>query len=305
MTPATTPGSPLPAPPSRPVWLLGFLVGSVAAQLVVVSIGLPFWRLGDDARRAHPSAELLASSGGFGQLLGLLGFGAMLLTWVWSVRKLLQRLPDSPPSRPFLAVHIAAGLLAPLFVLEHAGFRFGGLPGVAAAGLLAVTASGVVGRWVYRRLPARVEVVRGDATFGAELLLRSSVGMDPDTPGAPSAAVVEAVDALTSVPFASVNLLGLPAREAALRRARRQTDFALDDAPGPGRVRIAIAAELDSALRARREFHRLEAFRRLLRWWHIVHVALAHAVFVIAALHVGIALRYSGTWARLQMLVGG
>ncbi len=90
---------------------------------------------------------------GFGYFLGIAG-GLMLLSLLlYPFRKRQRWTQFAGPLRHWFRVHMVFGILAPLTILFHTGFRVGSLnAAVALSSMLLVGASGVVGRFVYRRI---------------------------------------------------------------------------------------------------------------------------------------------------------
>lgn len=274
-------------------------------QAALLAWGWGYWRLPHLLRLDHPLRPLLGPAGGVGQLLGIAGYLLMAATLLYSVRKWLgvrRRLPSTELS---LWGHVVAGGLAPVFILEHCGLRFDGLPGVAAAGLLLVSLGGVLGRFGYGQLARVAEVERAKGALSRSLLLRASVGVDPEVPDAPDPAVVAALGAMRHLPLEATFIARLRVALFGAGTTRARVRSALADARVPARVRQAIEEELTATLTARVTWNRAEVLRRLGRWWRITHVALAHATLVLATMHAGLALTYSGTLGKLRALVGG
>ncbi|MCO4769610.1 MAG: hypothetical protein KDA24_06220 [Deltaproteobacteria bacterium] len=288
-----------------PTWATAAVGAVVTVQLAVGVWGWSYWRLDPATRGTHANAELLEPAGGVGQLLGMAGLLLILVSLLYSLRKLLPLDWALPPPASLLWLHAAAGTLGPVFVLQHCGGRFEGLPGVAAVALLLVTGGGLLGRFFYGRLPARAAMERDRSQLPTSLLLRASVGALPERPKAPDPAVVDAVGHLQRMPVGTASMLALPWYEMKTRRVEQAVVHSLAEARVPGRVRTVIQEELFEAIRARRGFVRAESVRRTLRWWRITHVALSHAMVVLALLHAGLAITYSGTVGRILGLFGG
>jgi hypothetical protein len=106
------------------------------------------------------SAGLLpASSGLLGHGIGVLGFVLMLMTeTLYTLRK---RAKSARWGRvaAWLRFHVFTGLVGSYMVLLHPAMRFRGLAGVLAVLTVVVAASGIVGRYVYTRVPRTVSVV--------------------------------------------------------------------------------------------------------------------------------------------------
>ena len=97
------------------------------------------------------------ASGLVGHGIGILGFILILMTEIlYSIRK---RLTDVKWGRmaSWLRFHIFTGLVGPYMVLLHTSMRFGRLAGVAMLMTVVVVVSGVVGRYLYTRVPRTVE----------------------------------------------------------------------------------------------------------------------------------------------------
>jgi hypothetical protein len=280
----------------------GGIVVLVALQGALLAWGLPYWRLDDAGRAEHPLNDVLHSGEAVGQMLGLAALACVVVLMTWSVRKLLVG-ASVGPTRLWLWVHVLAGSLAPILVLQHCGLRFEGMPGLAAMGLLFVFASGLLGRFLYLRLPDRAERCRRDAALPTAVVLRASAGTDSARPGAPNPAVTSAVAAVVGFPVGTCSALSLPVWEVRGWKASRSLRAALADGTIPEQIRAPIEFELRRALTARRSLRRWEAARRLLRRWRILHLSVSHATLVLIALHAGIALTWSGTFRRIRIFL--
>jgi hypothetical protein len=110
--------------------------------------------------------------------------------------------------------------------------------------------------------------------------------------GAPFEALVEQVEALSPGPGTGLDAL-LGGRRAE-RRYRRAWRDAIAQLPAGQRE---YASKLSSLLNARRTLLRQAAAlahgRRLMAWWHAMHVPLAVALFFSAIVHIVAALYFS------------
>jgi hypothetical protein len=89
----------------------------------------------------------------FGHTLGILGFVLMLMTEVlYSLRK-RSRFTTWGKMSNWLQFHIFTGLVGPFMVFLHTSWKFNGLAGVVTLMTLVVMLSGVIGRYIYTRIP--------------------------------------------------------------------------------------------------------------------------------------------------------
>jgi len=93
------------------------------------------------------------SGSALGYDLGLAGGIALLVVFLYPLRKRMRLLRGWGASKGWFALHMAFGIAAPLLILAHSRFHVGSLnAGVALASMLLVAASGIVGRFIYVRI---------------------------------------------------------------------------------------------------------------------------------------------------------
>jgi hypothetical protein len=117
---------------------------ALAAIVVVTAIYLAAYYWG---------GAIPAASGFVGHSIGVIGFLLMLATeTLYSVRK---RLADARwgSMASWLRLHIVMGLVGPYMVLLHTSWKFNGLAGLLTLVTFVVVTSGVVGRYLYTRMP--------------------------------------------------------------------------------------------------------------------------------------------------------
>jgi hypothetical protein len=236
----------------------------------------------------------LQPSGLQGHGIGIVGFGLMLVTEaLYSWRK-AQRRARWGRTRVWLSAHVFTGIVGPYMVFLHTGFRFAGLAGLVFWMTLVVVCSGFVGRYIYAAIPRtpageEIEIAQLQAAIDrAEGRLQTWLSAH----GAPFEALVESVEALSPGPGSGIDALFGGRR--AERRYRRTWLAAIAQLPAGQRE---YASGLSSLMNARRALLRQAAAlahgRRLMAWWHTMHVPLAVALFFSAFLHIIAALYFS------------
>lgn len=95
---------------------------------------------------------------GLGYTLGIVGGSMMVLLLIYSARKRAAWLHWLGGIAAWFEIHMVLGILGPILVLFHANFRLGATnSNVALICMLLVAGSGVVGRYIYTRLHARLD----------------------------------------------------------------------------------------------------------------------------------------------------
>lgn len=110
---------------------------------------------------ALPRASSLIGHG-----IGIVGFILMLLTvTLYSLRKLRSDARWGTTA-VWLKSHMVMGLVGPYMVLLHTAMKFNGLAGLAMLLTVVVVVSGLVGRYIYTRVPRTIE--EGEAAAGVQ-----------------------------------------------------------------------------------------------------------------------------------------
>jgi len=255
--------------------------------------GWEYYRAPLRTRGYLPMHRWLRPSGPVGLTLGVAGVLAMLSTLPYAARKRWQRLARLGTMKGWLEFHIFFGIVGPILITLHTSFKFNGLVSAAYWLMMTVWASGFVGRYLYVRIPRSirgVELTRDqvDAQL-AGLRAQLARAPLPDEVRRELEAFESAVVPPTGRTPALADLflgeLRVRLRLWLLRRHLREArvDVAL--------LHHAIAAASERASLARRGAH-LERTRRLFELWHVFHRPLVYAMFLIVALHVGVAIYF-------------
>src|SRR4029077_950672 len=138
----------------------------------------PYYTLSVAQRMRSPLHPWLKPSGYVGQSAGLLALTLFLFLWLYPLRKKYRWLAFTGAISRWLNAHVLAALALPLLVAVHAAWRFGGVIGLGFWSMMVVWLSGIVGRYIYARIPrgrAGVELTREEiARRRAALLVQIS-----------------------------------------------------------------------------------------------------------------------------------
>ncbi len=94
--------------------------------------------------------ELMTAEQGTGYYFGITGTVMMLLLGVYPMRKRMHALAFLGSNKLWFSLHIAFGIVGPVFILFHTNFVLGSLNSqIALFSMIIVALSGVVGRYIY------------------------------------------------------------------------------------------------------------------------------------------------------------
>ena len=250
-----------------------------------------------------PLHAWLKPSGYLGQSAGVLALAIFLFLWLYPLRKKFRWLAFTGSIAKWLDVHSLAALGLPLLVAMHAAWRFGGIIGLGFWSMMVVWASGIVGRYLYARIPrsqAGVELTIEEIAAQRQALLEEIA----EHSGL-SVEAIEATLATDPTPTEGLGLWQTFRRMIADDRRRRRAAAALRKEIRIRRPlnRKGDKAALKEALRlANREMalvqqsRMLGATQNILRFWHVAHRPLAITALVAVLIHVAVVVSLGATW---------
>ena len=295
--------SPRPKPAERRRrWRPGFVL--FLALLCGVSLaGAPYYLMPLGERVRSPMHPWFKPAGYIGQSAGLLALAIFLFLWLYPLRKKFRALAFTGTIAKWLNSHVLSALGLPLLVAIHAAWRFHGLIGLGFWSMMVVWFSGIVGRYLYVRIPrsrAGVELTIEEITGERQTLLAQIAawsGLEPT--------VVEATLALKGSSAGRLGILGALRRMAADDWARRRAVRQLRRRwKATGRTRrkddrVALKRMLRLARRQMalaQQVRLLDATHALFRYWHVLHRPVAVAALVAVLVHVAVVVSLGATW---------
>lgn len=298
---ATTPAKPIANTEKghRVRLFIGYLL-AIALVVGIFAYGFNYYTLNSSERPFSPKHALLKPSGAIGVKLGMLGLGMFLCIFLYPLRKRWAWLGRQGSSRHWLDNHVLLGLGAPFVIALHAAFKFRGFAGIAFWIMLAVSLSGVIGRYLYGQIPRSLnaaelslkEVQDIQAKLG-EQLAQQKVLPQSDLRAVLSLPSAERVQKLpTMVALVYMMLLDLSRifKIATLRRKHLGFGEQLLTLGGLLRTRHpdlerAVAVAREEAAIAKRVLF-LSCSQKVFHLWHVVHKPFSYTFALLAIIHI-------------------
>jgi hypothetical protein len=268
----------------------GIVAAVVAVAIFVGLDGWPYYAASVSERGYMTQHPLLRPSGRVGQPLGVAGFLLMLVPVAYAVRKKVRRLREVGSLKTWLEIHVFCGIVGPVLVSFHTAFKFNGLVSVAYWSMVLVALSGVVGRYLYVRIPRSL---RGQELTRAEIDARAQkLGEAIAAARLPERTLAE-IETFERRTVPAENLspswYELAAGELRLRRAIRQIHHKMNADRASSLHHAAIALVAERATLLRRTAY-LKKTKKIFDLWHVFHMPLVYAMFSIVLIHVGFTL---------------
>ncbi len=278
--------------------LMTILIVAVAAIVSLAIYGHDYYRLGQGERPFSPKHHLLKPGGTLGVNLGLVGVLILCAIFLYPFRKRWGWLQKQGSSKHWLDHHVVLGLAAPICIAFHASFKFRGLAGIAFWVMVAVSLSGLVGRYLYAQIPRQMTAAESSLRMFQEDLQHQKVVPEKDLrrllPRLPAPDRVTHWSAFRALGYMVVSDLTRPIRVAHLRLRVLGINRGIRSMTGILSPRnflleeVVLLARKQAVLSRRMLF--LSHAEKVFKLWHVVHKPFSYAFAVLAITHIVIAM---------------
>ena len=262
--------------------------------------GFDYYTLGTADRPFSPKHAQLRPSGTIGVKLGMLGFLVFLAIFLYPLRKAWPWLGRQGSARHWLDIHVLLGLSAPFIIAFHSAFKFRGFAGMAFWIMVAVSLSGVIGRYLYSQIPRRVNAAElsmkelqelqsalAEQLAGQRLIPQSDIRALLRLPSQERVDRMFVIFALIYMMLLDVarafgiaklrrHALGLGETITTLGGFLRTRNHRLEEAIGMAKEEAATAKRVLFLKRSQQVFH----------FWHVVHKPFSYTFALLALIHV-------------------
>lgn len=259
---------------------IGILISIVVFVTAYLTYtGYSYYSTPLEERFYHPRHNWFKPSGLYGQGLGVFGTLLILIgVSIYILHKRYNILGRHVRLKYLLEFHIFLCTLGPILVLFHTSFKFGGIVSIAFWSMVAVVASGVVGRFIYIQIPRTIE--------GRALSLSEVQGMKTD--------VAEVLKEKYQLEDVDVEQLVSYTREgktslSALKKTIKRYNLTKGD-------QKKLLNMLYGERSLSRKIARLETMKKYFKYWHVAHMPFALIMLVIVIIHIVVAFTFGYKW---------
>jgi hypothetical protein len=275
--------------------LLGLLyVAAFVLLALLLADGWSYYSTPYVERPHHEDYRLLRPAGSRGLIYGIIGASMMILMLIYTLQKRMRLFGRRLPLRPFLDIHIFFGVIGPLLIVLHTSFKVQGLVAVSFWSMVAVALSGYLGRYLYQQIPRTINDHElslneiDDLSNQLSEKLRQRTGIDRESLDGISRTIEDACTAHANgvwmlVLKLIVKDLKRPWIQRGLRRKIARTRY---------RSRREVDAFFEIATKRallKRRRLVLGQVQQLFHYWHVIHKPFAIIMYIIMAVHIGIA----------------
>jgi hypothetical protein len=271
-------------------------IGSLASIAIgMAAVGFQFYLGGPAQREEHSLNGALEASGVLGVALGFLGTGLMVAMLLYSLRKMVPKAHFLGPTSGWLRFHIICGIFGPIMIILHGGFAAPtGLVAIAYWCMILVALSGVFGRYLFGHFPKTEAGLQMTLDHARDELTELRSQLVQETVDADAEAIGEAVAIARDFDRKANSIVGLVKLDLESRRRKREIVSALKRAGLEPSVEIRSKEILLGQLKMKKNLEAWAVSRQLFRYWHLFHLPLAQAMYIIVALHIFVAVMFGG-----------
>jgi len=266
----------------------------VGVTLYLSYTGLSYYTTSLEERFYHEDHKWLKPNGLFGHGLGIIGTLLILVgVFGYMIRKRWRKLSRLGVLKHWLEFHIFLCTLGPIMVLFHTAFKFGGIVSISFCSMVAVVASGVLGRFIYLQIPRTLQ--------GRELSLGELHEMKASIQHtiAEHTSDSDVQDIMTEY-FPTVknehgdkNIISqiwFDVRQLYKLKARL-----IKEGYPAEEVRKMIQV-IRKERSVNRKMNNLVTMQTYFRYWHVAHLPFAIIMLLIMIIHVGVTVAFGYTW---------
>lgn len=272
------------------LWVVFLFAAALGVAVIGFGVGYEYYTLPLAERPFSDFYDDLRPAGRIGLRYGIIGLALITAgVVIYSSRKRIKALARLGKLKFWLEFHIFLCTVGPFLVTLHTSFKVGGLVSIAFWSMAIVAISGIFGRYVYVRIPKTMQGSFADLAAiraqRAELLAELATDLGPR---------LGQVERLITAPQAQATGL-LSAIGAAIRfdlthgATLRKVKRVLAGSALAPKQATRVMRLVERQLQVEHQMAHLLPFQRLFRYWHILHLPLAIAMFVIVAIHVTVA----------------
>ena len=278
---------------------VAIMCGTVVLTIMALLYkGVPYYATSFEERFYHPDHDLFKPSGLLGHGLGIIGTFLILFgVFSYIARKRYNFLSRLGRLKYWLEFHIFLCVLGPIMILFHTAFKFGGIVSISFWSMVAVVASGVIGRFIYIQIPRTIEgkemslneVKEMQSNF--DVIIKDRYQLDE----ASFNSIVESMNVENQARKGNILTRIISKyfedhkRVNVLRKMLKKNKVSRSNI-------VQVLQLVKNEISLDNKIERLQTMHNLFRYWHIAHLPFAVIMLIIMVIHVGVTLAFGARW---------
>jgi hypothetical protein len=276
-------------------------ISTLVTIVLVVTIllfyhGVSYYSTSLEERFYHPKHDYFKPSGIYGHGLGIVGTLLIIIgVSIYILKKRYGWWPKFGRLKYWLEFHIFLCTLGPIMILFHTAFKFGGIVSVSFWSMVAVVASGVIGRFIYIQIPRTIEgrelslnEVKG-MKDNIEATIQENYNLDDNT--------LQTLKSASQKSEASGSLLvRIWKKYWQDRQSLNKIHKTLKNSGLSPKEITEVNKLFKNEISLNNKINRLQTMQNLFKYWHVAHLPFAVIMLIIMVIHVGVTLAFGYRW---------
>ncbi len=277
-----------------------FITITLAVLFLLIYNGYDYYTTPLEKRFFNHDHMALKPSGFWGHGFGILGTFLMLLgVVVYMIRKRVKRFAKLGALKHWLEFHIFLCTVGPILILFHTAFKFGGIVSVSFWSMVAVFVSGIVGRFIYIRIPRTIEGeelnIEQIKRINKNLSIKLNVEYNIDE------ATINRIEKITqSDNINSKSIIEFFTDFIPNTFKNRKEIKAIERNLKANKVSVRKRKEIKKIIKEKfsviNKITYLKTMQNLFKYWHVVHLPFAIIMLIIMLIHVVVTITFGYRW---------
>lgn len=269
-----------------------------ASLIFLIYKGSHYYQTGIEDRFYHEDHAALKPSGSWGHGYGILGSLFMAIgVSSYMMRKRMRSLSKLGKIKHWLEFHIFLCTLGPILVLFHTAMKFGGIVSISFWSMVAVFASGIIGRFIYIQIPRTIEGRElslnelKDFKTNISEILKSEFKLEEET----YQLIINSVREKHQ--FDDKNVISrFISKYSQDRKNLKNIKKDLKKYAIKSSQKKQLIKNINDEILLNRRIDRLNVMKNLFKYWHVAHLPFAIIMLAIMIVHVVVTLLFGYKW---------
>ena len=277
-----------------------FIIVTISVFALILYDGYSYYNTPLDQRFFFPEHQSFRPSGRLGHGFGIIGSIFMISgVLVYMLRKRVKLLMRFGLLKHWLEFHIFLCTLGPILVLFHTAFKFGGIVSVSFWSMVIVFLSGIIGRFIYVRIPHTIEgqemSMQQIHTLNEKLTVDLMTDYNLDSEIVGNMIEMSQIENKGKSSFLDLLFSILPnylEKRGKIKNISKQLKSNNIDRAN----RLKIIRIIKEKISISNKIHYLRLMQSLFKYWHIAHLPFALIMLIIMFIHIIVTVSMGYTW---------
>ncbi len=277
-----------------------FVFVTIIILFLLIYNGYGYYVTSLDKRFFSPEHNNLKPSGLLGHGYGIIGTILMVLgVGIYMLRKRVKKFARFGALKYWLEFHIFLCTIGPILILFHTAFKFGGIVSISFWSMVLVFFSGIVGRFIYIRIPRTIEGEElnieqiNETNENLSLKLKNEYDVDED--------IIKSIENFyakrNSTSDSLINFFkSLIPNYLENRKKIKKINKRLTVIKIPKQKKKEVIKIIKEKISINNKISYLRTMQNLFRYWHVAHLPFAVIMIIIMVVHVIVTVTFGYRW---------